>query len=79
MEDINLNFTGDFNAIEKAHNLLSAMVDNAIHFGPKASVQIDPRTVTWKRVMDMNDRSLRHIVIGLGGKAQGVPAKQDLT
>ena len=73
MEDINLNFTGDFNAIEKAHNLLSAMVDNAIHFGPKASVQIDPRTVTWKRVMDMNDRSLRHIVIGLGGKAQGVP------
>ncbi len=73
MEDINLNFTGDFNAIEKAHNLLSAMVDNAIHFGPKAAVQIDPRTVTWKRVMDMNDRSLRHIVIGLGGKAQGVP------
>ena len=73
MEDINLNFTGDFNAIEKAHNLLSAMVDNAIHFGPKASVQIDPRTVTWKRVMDMNDRSLRHTVFGLVGMAQGVP------
>ncbi|MGN0028672.1 MAG: formate--tetrahydrofolate ligase [Marinilabiliaceae bacterium] len=73
MEDINLNFTGDFNAIEKAHNLLAAMIDNAIHFGLKAGVQIDPRSVTWKRVMDMNDRSLRHIVIGLGGKAQGVP------
>lgn len=73
MEDINLNFTGDFNAIEKAHNLLAAMIDNAIHFGPKAAVHIDPRTVTWKRVMDMNDRSLRHIVVGLGGKAQGVP------
>ncbi|MGM9999973.1 MAG: formate--tetrahydrofolate ligase [Marinilabiliaceae bacterium] len=73
MEDINLNFTGDFNAVEKAHNLLSAMVDNAIHFGPKAEVQIDPRTVTWKRVMDMNDRSLRHITLGLGGRTCGVP------
>lgn len=73
MEDINLNFTGDFNAIEKAHNLLAAMIDNAIHFGQRAAVNIDPRTVTWKRVMDMNDRALRHIVIGLGGKAQGVP------
>ncbi|MCI5983026.1 MAG: formate--tetrahydrofolate ligase [Bacteroidales bacterium] len=73
MEDINLNFTGDFNAVEKAHNLLSAMVDNAIHFGPKAEVQIDPRTVTWKRVMDMNDRSLRHITLGLGGRICGVP------
>ena len=73
MEDINLNFTGDFNAIEKAHNLLAAMIDNSIHFGLKSALQIDPRTVTWKRVMDMNDRALRHIVIGLGGKAQGVP------
>ncbi len=73
MEDINLNFTGDFNAIEKAHNLLAAMIDNSIHFGPRSSVQIDPRTVTWKRVMDMNDRALRRIVIGLGGKSQGVP------
>lgn len=73
MEDINLNFTGDFNAVEKAHNLLAAMIDNALHFGRRSLVDLDPRTVTWKRVMDMNDRSLRNIVVGLGGKAQGVP------
>lgn len=73
MEDINLNFTGDFNAVEKAHNLLSAMIDNALHFGRRSLVDLDPRTVTWKRVMDMNDRSLRNIIVGLGGKTQGVP------
>lgn len=73
MEDINLNFTGDFNAVEKAHNLLAAMIDNALHFGRRAAVQIDPRTVAWKRVMDMNDRALRRIVVGLGGKTDGVP------
>ncbi len=72
MEDINLHFTGDFSAIEKAHNLLSAVLDNNIH-SKTNSLGIDARTVTWKRVMDMNDRSLRHIVIGLGGPFQGVP------
>jgi formate--tetrahydrofolate ligase len=72
MEDINLHFTGDFGAIEKAHNLLSAMIDNNIQ-SKKSSLGIDPRTVTWKRVMDMNDRSLRHIVVGLGGTSSGVP------
>ncbi|MDR1341472.1 MAG: formate--tetrahydrofolate ligase [Prevotellaceae bacterium] len=72
MEDINLHFTGDFGAIEKAHNLLSAMIDNNIQ-SKKSSLGIDPRTVTWKRVMDMNDRSLRHIVVGLGGTGSGVP------
>lgn len=72
MEDINLHFTGDFGAIEKAHNLLSAMIDNNIQ-SKKASLGIDPRTVTWKRVMDMNDRSLRHVVVGLGGTSSGVP------
>ncbi|MDR0660062.1 MAG: formate--tetrahydrofolate ligase [Prevotellaceae bacterium] len=72
MEDINLHFTGDFAAIEKAHNLLSAMIDNNVQ-SKKNSLNIDPRTVTWKRVMDMNDRSLRHIVVGLGGTTSGVP------
>lgn len=72
MEDINLHFTGDFAAIEKAHNLLSAMIDNNIQ-SKKNSLNIDPRTVTWKRVMDMNDRSLRHVVVGLGGTTSGVP------
>lgn len=70
MEDINLHFTGDFSAIEKAHNLLSALIDNSIHFNLH---NIDPRTVKWKRVLDMNDRSLRNINIGLGGKINGVP------
>ncbi len=72
MEDINLHFTGDFSAVEKAHNLLSALVDNNLH-QRKRSLGIDPRTILWKRVMDMNDRSLRSLVIGLGGRSQGVP------
>lgn len=72
MEDINLHFTGDFSAIEKAHNLLSAMLDNNLQHR-KVSLGIDPRTVTWKRVMDMNDRALRKITVGLGGTAFGVP------
>ena len=71
MEDINLHFTGDFSAIEKANNLLSAIIDNNIQ-NKKYSLNIDPRTVSWKRVMDMNDRSLRQILIGLGGKANGI-------
>lgn len=71
MEDINLHFTGDFAAIEKTNNLLSAVIDNDLHNG-KDSLQIDPRTISWKRVMDMNDRSLRQIIIGTGGKANGV-------
>lgn len=72
MEDINLHFTGDFNAIEKAHNLLAALIDNNVQ-SKTSSLGLDPRTVTWKRVMDMNDRSLRHIIVGLGGTASGIP------
>ena len=72
MEDINLHFTGDFNAIEKAHNLLAAMIDNNLQ-SKTNNLSIDPRTVTWKRVMDMNDRALRHIVVGMGGTMNGVP------
>ena len=72
MEDINLHFTGDFSAIEKAHNLLSALIDNNIQ-SKTMSIGIDPRTVLWKRVMDMNDRSLRRIVVGLGGTGSGIP------
>ncbi|MEE8365076.1 MAG: formate--tetrahydrofolate ligase [Gammaproteobacteria bacterium] len=71
MEDINLHFTGDFHAIGAAHNLLSALIDNHIHWENKAG--IDPRRVTWKRVMDMNDRALRDITIGLGGPFNGTP------
>ncbi|MDO8684380.1 MAG: formate--tetrahydrofolate ligase [Armatimonadota bacterium] len=71
MEDINLHFTGDFHAVTSAHNLLSAMLDNHLHFGNKLG--IDTRSITWKRVMDMNDRALRKIVIGLGGRANGTP------
>lgn len=71
MEDINLHFTGDFAAIEKANNLLAAMIDNNIQ-SSKNNLGIDPRTVEWKRVMDMNDRSLRNIVSGMGGKAGGM-------
>lgn len=71
MEYINLHFTGDFAAIEKAHNLLAALLDNHIH-SQKNTLNIDPRKITWKRVMDMNERALRDIVIGLGGPAQGV-------
>ena len=72
MEDINLHFTGDLSAIEKAHNLLSALIDNNLQ-NKKYSLNLDPRTITWKRVMDMNDRSLRHVVLGLGGMADGIP------
>ncbi len=72
MEDINLHFTGDFAAIEKAHNLLAALIDNDIQ-RKKNSLKIDPRTVSWKRVMDMNDRALRKVVVGLGGPTMGVP------
>lgn len=72
MEDINLHFTGDFNAIEKANNLLSALIDNNIQSKTR-NLNIDPRTIVWKRVMDMNDRALRNIVIGLGGTANGIP------
>lgn len=72
MEDINLHFTGDFAAIEKAHNLLAALIDNNIQ-SKSRTLGLDPRTIAWKRVMDMNDRSLRKMVIGLGGTAQGVP------
>lgn len=72
MEDINLHFTGDFNAVEKANNLLAALIDNNIQSKTR-SLHIDPRTVVWKRVMDMNDRALRHIVIGLGGTGDGMP------
>ncbi len=71
MEEINLHFTGDFHAITTAHNLLSAMLDNHLHQGN--DLRIDPRTVVWKRVMDMNERALRNIVLGLGGKPNGVP------
>ena len=72
MEDINLHFTGDFSAIEKSNNLLAAVIDNNIQ-NKVNSLNIDPRTVTWKRVMDMNDRSLRKIVVGLGGTTSGIP------
>ena len=72
MEDINLHFTGDFAAIEKAHNLLAALIDNNVQ-SKRNSLGIDPRTVHWKRVFDMNDRVLRDIVIGLGGTSFGIP------
>ena len=72
MEDINLHFTGDFSAVEKAHNLLAAIIDNNIQSKTR-SLNIDPRTVYWKRVMDMNDRSLRNIIVGLGGTSSGIP------
>ena len=70
-DDINLHFTGDFHAIGAAHNLLAAMLDNHIYHGN--ALDVDPRRVTWRRVIDMNDRSLRHVVIGLGGVLEGVP------
>jgi formate--tetrahydrofolate ligase len=72
MEDINLHFTGDLAAVEKAHNLLSALIDNNIQLR-EGNLGIDPRTITWKRVIDMNERSLRDIIIGLGGPREGVP------
>ena len=71
MEEINLHFTGDIHAITAAHNLLSAMIDNHLQQGNL--LNIDPRQIVWPRVMDMNDRALRNIVVGLGGKAHGVP------
>ncbi len=71
MEDINLHFTGDFHAVSSAHNLLSAMIDNHLHQGN--ALGLDARTVLWRRTIDMNDRALRHIVVGLGGKANGFP------
>ena len=74
MEDINIHFTGDFHAITSAHNLLAAMLDNSIQQGNL--LNIDPRRIVFKRVLDMNDRALRNIVIGLGGKPDGVP-RQD--
>jgi formate--tetrahydrofolate ligase len=72
MEDINLHFTGDFAAIEKANNLLAALIDNNLQ-NKVNNLNIDPRTIKWKRVMDMNDRSLRQIIIGVGGTANGIP------
>jgi formate--tetrahydrofolate ligase len=74
MEDINLHFTGDFQAIALAHNLLSALIDNHIHHGN--ALRIDARRITWKRVVDMNDRALREIVVGMGGPGNGYP-RQD--
>ncbi len=74
MEDINLHFTGDFHAIGSAHNLLAALIDNHIHQGNE--LDIDPRRIAWRRVVDMNDRALRDIVVALGGTANGLP-RQD--
>ncbi|MEO0247168.1 MAG: formate--tetrahydrofolate ligase [candidate division WOR-3 bacterium] len=71
MEDINLHFTGDFHAVTIAHNLISAIIDNHIHQGNE--LRIDPRLVTWKRVIDLNDRALRKIIVGLGGSVNGFP------
>ncbi|MFF5995543.1 formate--tetrahydrofolate ligase [Lysinibacillus sp. KU-BSD001] len=71
MEDINLHFTGDFHAISTANNALSALIDNHIHQGN--ALNIDPRRILWKRVVDLNDRALRKVVVGLGGAVQGVP------
>ena len=75
MEDINLHFTGDFAAIEKANNLLAALIDNNLQ-NKQNNLGLDPRQIYWKRVMDMNDRALRNITIGLGGTANGIP-RQD--
>ncbi len=70
-DDVNLHFTGDFHAVTSAHNLLAALLDNHVHHGNRLGV--DPRRVFWRRVLDVNDRALRHVVIGLGGVLQGVP------
>jgi formate--tetrahydrofolate ligase len=70
-EDINLHFTGDFHAIGAANNLLAAMIDNHLHWGN--ALGLDPRRITWRRALDLNDRALRHVVMGLGGPAHGVP------
>src|SRR3954467_2892919 len=69
MDEINLHFTGDFHAITSAHNLLAAMLDNHLHQGN--ALDIDPKKVVWRRVLDMNDRSLRNVIVGLGGKPDG--------
>jgi formate--tetrahydrofolate ligase len=74
MEDINLHFTGDFHAVTSAHNLLSAMLDNHLHHGN--ALQVDQRQITWPRTIDMNDRALRQIVIGLGGTTGGIPREE---
>ncbi|NNL67949.1 MAG: formate--tetrahydrofolate ligase [Myxococcales bacterium] len=71
VDRINLHFTGDFHAVTSAHNLLAALVDNHIHFGN--ALRIDPRRILWRRVMDMNDRALRNVIVGLGGKNEGIP------
>ena len=73
MEDINLHFMGDFKAVETANNLLASLIDNELRLSSNGAMDIDPRSVTWKRVMDMNARALRNIITGLGGKAGGVP------
>src|SRR3984893_624014 len=77
MEDINLHFTGDFNAIALANNLLAALLDNHIHHGNELG--IDVRRITWKRVMDMNDRALRDITVALGGPGNGYPRQDSFT
>lgn len=79
MDDINLHFTGDFHAISSAHNLLAAMLDNSLHQGNP--LQLDPKRIVWKRVVDMNDRALRNIIIGLGNRGDGVvrEASYDIT
>ena len=74
MEEINLHFNGDFHAITAAHNLLSAALDASIFHGNPLG--IDPQTITWPRTLDVNDRELRNTVIGLGGKAHGVPRQE---
>ncbi|MDM7517147.1 formate--tetrahydrofolate ligase [Lentilactobacillus sp. TOM.63] len=74
MDDINLHFTGDFDALTEAHNTLAALIDNHIQHGNQ--LNIDPRQITWKRVLDVNDRELRQVVVGLGGRTSGVP-RQD--
>lgn len=77
MDDINLHFTGDMHAITAANNLLSAMIDNHIHHGN--ALRLDARQITWRRVMDMNDRALRNVVVGLGGKVCGFPRQDAFT
>ena len=76
MEDINLHFTGDFSAIEKANNLLSALIDNNLQAKGDKNLHLDPRKIYWKRVIDMNDRALRQITIGLGGIGNGIPREE---
>lgn len=76
MEEINLHFTGDIHAVSTAHNLLSAMIDNHLQQGN--ALGLDPRRITWKRVVDLNDRALRNIVVGLGGTSQGRAAGRRL-